>query len=239
MSAVDDAFHGLRGMISTGRLEAGQRFPPEGELCAELGVSRGSLREAVRMLAALGVVESRHGSGVYVSALRPEELIGSLRLTVDLLPLSGLLEMYEVRRVLEAHAASQAAARVDDGLRAELLGLCTAMEATDDVEEAAALDATFHTRIARAGGSPTLVAFLDVLRTRSRSYQMFGMPDGPTIMRISNAAHRAIAEAVAGRDPAAAATAAGAHVAQTEAWLRRYRPEPSATWPEGRSGADT
>lgn len=239
MSAVDDAFHGLRGMISTGRLEAGQRFPPEGELCAELGVSRGSLREAVRMLAALGVVESRHGSGVYVSALRPEELIGSLRLTVDLLPLSGLLEMYEVRRVLEAHAAGQAAARVDDGLRAELLGLCAAMEATDDVEEAAALDATFHTHIARAGGGPTLVAFLDVLRTRSRSYQMFGMPDGPAIMRISNAAHRAIAEAVAGRDPAAAATAAGAHVAQTEAWLRRYRPEPSAAWPEGRSGADT
>jgi DNA-binding FadR family transcriptional regulator len=228
VSAVDDAFHGLRRMISTGRLVAGQKFPPEGELCRELEVSRGSLREAVRMLAALGAVESRHGSGVYVSALRPEELIGSLRLTVDLLPLSGLLEMYEVRRVLEAHVSSQAAARGDAELATELDRLCAAMEATEDVETSASLDAEFHTAIARAGGSPTLVAFLDVLRTRSRSYQMFGMPDGPTIMRTSNAAHRSIATAITDRDPAAAATAAGAHVAQTEAWLRHYRPGPSA-----------
>lgn len=228
MSAVEDAFHGLRRMISTGRLVAGQKFPAESDLCTELGVSRGSLREAVRMLAALGVVESRHGSGVYVSALRAEELIGSLRLTVDLLPLSGLLEMYEVRRVLEAHAAAQAAARGDAGLHADLDRLCTAMEATVDVDEAATLDAEFHTLIARAGGSPTLVALLDVLRTRSRSYQMFGMPDGPTIMATSNAAHRTIAAAVTARDPAAAATAAGGHVAQTEAWLRHYRPGPSS-----------
>ncbi len=104
MSAVDTAFHGLRHMIASGRLVAGQRFPAENELCDELGVSRGSLREAVRMLAALGIIESRHGSGTYVSMLRPEEIIGSLSLTVDLLPLDGLLQMYELRRVLETHA---------------------------------------------------------------------------------------------------------------------------------------
>ncbi|MFC7511512.1 FadR/GntR family transcriptional regulator [Streptomyces thermocarboxydus] len=78
MSAVDKAFHGLRHMIATGRLGAGERIPPEADLCEELGVSRGSLREAVRMLAALGVIEPRHGSGTYVSQLRPEDLIGSL-----------------------------------------------------------------------------------------------------------------------------------------------------------------
>ena len=111
MSAVERAFHGLRHMIGTGRLGPGERIPPEGELCEELGVSRGSLREAVRMLAALGVIEPRHGSGTYVSQLRPEDVIGSLSLTLELLPLSGLLEVYEIRRVLEAHVAAQAAAR--------------------------------------------------------------------------------------------------------------------------------
>src|SRR5262245_36394201 len=109
---VDRAFHGLRHMIATGRLGPGERLPPENDLCEELSVSRGSLREAVRMLAALRVIESRHGSGTYVSALRPEDIIGSLSLTVDLLPLTGLLEVYEIRRVLEAHVAAQAAARI-------------------------------------------------------------------------------------------------------------------------------
>jgi len=129
MSAVDDAFHGLRHMISSGRLGAGQRFPPEADLCRELGVSRGPLREAVRMLSALGAVESRHGSGVYVSALRPEDIFGSLALTVGLLPLSGLLDVYELRRVLESHAAAQAAARASTELLDELDGVLDALEA--------------------------------------------------------------------------------------------------------------
>lgn len=227
MSAVDDAFHGLRHMISSGRLGAGQRFPPEADLCQELGVSRGSLREAVRMLSALGAVESRHGSGVYVSALRPEDIIGSLALTVGLLPLSGLLDVYELRRVLESHAAAQAAARASTDLLDELDGVLDALEATTDVEESAQLDSDFHEAIARAGGNPTMVALLGVFRSRSRAYQMFDMPDGQTIKHTSDQAHRAIARAIRQRDPVAAATAAASHVAQTEQWLRHYRPDPT------------
>ncbi len=224
MSAVDTAFHGLRHMIASGRLGAGERFPPEGDLCDELGVSRGSLREAVRMLAALGVIESRHGSGTYVSALRPEDIVGSLALTVDLLPLSGLLDMYELRRVLEAHAAAQAAARLTPEVGEEIRRLIAEMEATSDPALASALDARFHAAIAAAAGNPTLEAFLVVFRSRSRSYQIFDLPEGPEIKHVSDLGHRAIADAVLSHDPVAASAAAAAHVAQTEAWLRRYRP---------------
>ncbi len=224
MSAVDDAFHGLRHMIASGRLVASQKFPPEAELCDELGVSRGSLREAVRMLSALGVIESRHGSGTYVSQLRPEDIVGSLTLTVDLLPLSGLLDMYELRRVLEAHSAAQAAARISPEQQQELMGLIAEMEATDDPEDASALDSRFHGAIAQIGGNPTLMALLGVFRSRSRSYQVFELPDGPELKRISDLGHRAIAQAIVGRDPIAASVAAAAHVAQTEAWLRLYQP---------------
>lgn len=224
MSAVDDAFHGLRHMIASGRLVASQKFPPEAELCDELGVSRGSLREAVRMLSALGVIESRHGSGTYVSQLRPEEIVGSLALTVDLLPLSGLLDMYELRRVLEAHAAAQAAARITEEAKTEILGLIEAMEATADPELASSLDAQFHSAIAAIGGNPTLMALLGVFRSRSRAYQVFELPDGPELKRISDQGHRAIADAIVQRDPVAASVAAAAHVAQTEVWLRLYQP---------------
>ncbi|MCP9206553.1 FadR/GntR family transcriptional regulator [Streptomyces cucumeris] len=224
MSAVDKAFHGLRHMIASGRLGAGERIPPEADLCEELGVSRGSLREAVRMLAALGVVEPRHGSGTFVSQLRPEDIIGSLSLTLELLPLTGLLEVYEIRRVLEAHIAAKAAARATPEAVGTLFSLIEAMEATDDPTEASELDHRFHAEIARIGGNPTLMSLLAVFRARSRKYQVFNLPDGPELRRKSDEDHRVLAQAIADRDPGAAAGAAEAHVSQTERWLRAYMP---------------
>jgi GntR family transcriptional repressor for pyruvate dehydrogenase complex len=234
MSAVDRAFHGLRHMIATGRLGVGQRMPPENELCEELGVSRGSLREAVRMLTALRVVEPRHGSGTYVSQLRPEDIIGSLSLTVDLLPLSGLLEMYELRRVLEAHVAAQAAARITPETLEPLLGHLDAMEAIEASEDPSAiteLDRRFHSAIAQIGGNRTLESLLDVFRARSRAYQVFTLPESAEIKRASDAEHRAIATAIANRDPVAAANAAATHVAHTEQLLHAFLPAPDAGGP--------
>lgn len=227
MTAIDTAFHGLRHMIGSGRLSAGEKLPPEADLCAELGVSRGSLREAVRMLAALGVLRARHGSGVYVSALHPEDIIGSLALTVDLLPLSGLLDMYEIRRVLEAHAASRAAARADADDAAALDELVTAMSETDQSERLSELDARFHETIARLSGNPTLVAFLDVLRSRSRAYRLYDLSEEDDVRRTSLEGHRRMAAAISAGDPVLAAAEAAAHVAQTESWLRAYRPDPT------------
>ncbi|MFD7709733.1 FadR/GntR family transcriptional regulator [Streptomyces sp. NPDC059786] len=225
MSAVDKAFHGLRHMIASGRLGAGERIPPEAELCEELGVSRGSLREAVRMLAALGVIEPRHGSGTYVSQLRPEDVIGSLSLTLELLPLQGLLDVYEIRRVLESHVAAQAAARCTPETAAALFSLIEAMEATEDPTEASDLDHRFHAEIARTAGNPALSSLLAVFRARSRKYQIFTLPEGPAVRRRSDEDHRLMATAIANHDPGAAAGAAQAHVAQTERWLRALMPE--------------
>lgn len=224
MSAIDKAFHGLRRMIATGRLRAGQRIPPESELCEELGVSRGSLREAVRMLAALRVVEPRHGSGTYVSQLRPEDIIGSLSLTVELLPLAGLLEVYEIRRVLESHIAAQAAARMTAETIQTIFGHIEAMETTDDPSKVSEIDHQFHSAIARTGANPTLESLLAVFRARSRAYQLFALPEGRAIKQASDEEHRAIATAIANRDPAAAASAAAAHVAHTEKWLHAFLP---------------
>lgn len=224
MSAVDRAFHGLRRMIATERLGPGQRLPPENELCEELSVSRGSLLEAIRMLAALRVIESRHGSGTYVSALRPEDIIGSLSLTVDLLPLTGLLEVCEIRRVLEAHVAAQAAARLTAETQRTMFEHLEAMEHTDDPATISELDHRFHLEIARIGGNPTLESLLAVFRARSRAYQVFTLPEGPEIKRVSDEQHRAIATAIVNRDPAAAAGAAAAHVAHTEKLLRAFLP---------------
>lgn len=224
MSAVDDALHGLRRMIASGELAPGQKFPPEAALCEQLDVSRGSLREAVRMLGALGVIESRHGSGTYVSDLSAEKIIGALALTVGLMPFEGVLDMYEMRRVLEGHAAAQAAARLRQENEAALTELCVLMEQSADSELASEYDARFHDAIAVLSGNDTLVHLLRVFRARSRAYQLFDLPEGRDLRAQSDHAHREIVDALIARDPGAAGTAASAHVAQTERWLRQYRP---------------
>lgn len=225
-SAVDTALHGLRSAIASGEFGPGARLPVEAELCARLGVSRSSLREAVRMLSALGVLVVRHGSGTYVSDLRAVDLISSLRLTVGLLPLEGVLEVYELRRVLEGHAMAQAAARRSDDLMPELDAILTELEQVEEPARASVLDNRFHALIDEAAGNPTLTTLLDVFRQRGRRYPIFYGPDTVEVKRASDRGHRAIYRAMLAKDPGAAQAAAADHVAQTEQWLRLLQPSP-------------
>ncbi len=94
MSAVETALHGLRTLIADGSLHPGDRLPSEGELSDQLGVSRWSVREAIRTLSALGVVETRRGAGSYLCELRASDMIQTLTLTVGLLPLESILELF-------------------------------------------------------------------------------------------------------------------------------------------------
>ncbi|MFB4350599.1 FadR/GntR family transcriptional regulator [Microbacterium sp. CR_7] len=222
MSALDTALHGLRALIADGALRPGDRLPSEGELCERLGVSRGSLREAIRMLAALGVLETRHGSGSYVGELRAADLIGSLSLTVGLLPMAGVLELTELRRVLEPHAAALAAARIDDDTVAVLDGILSEIEASDDFEEHSRLDHAFHMTISEVAGNDALTSLIEVLRSRSRAYRIPDADDAAELKRNSDAGHRAILRGLAAADPVAASAAASSHVAATEYWVRLY-----------------
>ncbi|PJJ70843.1 DNA-binding FadR family transcriptional regulator [Diaminobutyricimonas aerilata] len=226
MSAMNTALDGLRQMISSGELSPGQRFPPEAELCSRLKVSRSSLREAVRILDTLGAIDVRHGSGTYVSRLDPADIVRGFSITVDLLPLEGLLQLFEVRRVLEGHAAGQAAARAPEGLVEQLRELAARMEATDDPDEVSRLDYEFHQSICAAAGNPTITSLMSVFRARGRRYRILRGGEGDPVKHASDAGHRAIVDAIERQDPAAASVAASAHVAQTAHWLGVLHPHP-------------
>src|SRR3954470_22738952 len=109
MALSDDAVGAIKSMILDGRLRAGDRLPIERELAAELGVSRGTLREAVRSLTMIGVLDTRQGDGTYVTSLEPHLLLGSLAITIDLHQDSSELFLLETSRALESHATSRAA----------------------------------------------------------------------------------------------------------------------------------
>ncbi|GAB2808009.1 FadR/GntR family transcriptional regulator [Streptomyces sp. NPDC054796] len=226
MAATDTAASGLRAMIAGGELVAGQQLPPEPELCARLGVSRGSLREAVRSLAALGMLESRHGAGTFVSGLRPAQMLAGFAATVDVLPLDGLLELYDVRRALESHAAALAAARADEAVVARLRALQDRLARTEDEEELHTLDREFHATVCEASGNETLAALAGVLRSRGRHYSVYGTPEAAQVRALSDLGHEALIDALAAKDPAAASAAISAHLSRTENWLRRLRPSP-------------
>jgi GntR family transcriptional repressor for pyruvate dehydrogenase complex len=228
MTATDVALDGLRAMIARGDVGPGGRFPPEAELCVRFGVSRSSLREAARILSTLRVVEVRHGSGMYVSRLDPADVVRGFSLTVDLLPLDGLLQLLEIRRVLEGHAAAQAAARASDELIGRLHDLTRLMEEAADLDELGRLDREFHEAICDAGGNPTVSSLMEVFRSRGGHYRIMTGDETDPVRQASDEGHRAIAAAIGRRDPAAAATAAAAHVAQTEYWLSRMKPAPDA-----------
>src|SRR5438034_4119557 len=119
-SVTEHAIDKIRERIVSGALGAGDRLPKESELAAELGISRNSLREAVRALSQLRVLEVRQGDGTYVSSLEPGLLLESTGFVSHLLLGEGAVALYEVRRILEAAAASLAAARIDEVGKQEL-----------------------------------------------------------------------------------------------------------------------
>src|SRR5580765_4057571 len=109
----------IKEMIVRGALRAGQRLPAERDLAAQFALSRPSLREAIRALIALNILESRHGEGTFVSSLDPELLSEPIDFVLQVND-DALLSLFEARRVLEAGVAALAAERATDLELAEL-----------------------------------------------------------------------------------------------------------------------
>jgi DNA-binding FadR family transcriptional regulator len=84
MSRTDDVVNGIKHMILAGKLRPGERLPVERELAEALGVSRGPLREGIRALSILGIVNTRQGDGTYVTSLDVSRLVAPMGFVVDL-----------------------------------------------------------------------------------------------------------------------------------------------------------
>ncbi|MFF1283121.1 FadR/GntR family transcriptional regulator [Streptomyces sp. NPDC058299] len=214
------AIEEIKAMIAEGRLEPGQRLPTERELAVLLGMSRSSTREAIRALTVLGVLEARHGSGIYVTALEAGDLLETFGVVAGLSRGPRLVELLEVRRSLESTAAALAAARITDEQLAAVEQHLAAMNATEDPEEVLTHDLAFHREIALAAGNATMAAILDGLSSRTfRARVRRGHQEDGALAR-TRSEHAAIHRALAARDPEAARAAATVHVGGVEQWLR-------------------
>ncbi|MCX6399667.1 MAG: FCD domain-containing protein [Propionibacteriales bacterium] len=160
-SLVDQAIAGIRALLASGEWAVGTRIPPEPVLGASLGVSRNTVREAVKALAHVGLLEVRRGDGTYVAAAT--EMQALMRRQVDRVELAHLLE---VRHAIEVRAAALAAERrTTEDLTVLDAAMARRLAALADGDGPAFItaDVDFHIAVVAAAHNPLLVELYDGL----------------------------------------------------------------------------
>jgi len=206
-------------LVRTGMLRSGDRLPSERELIDILSISRPSLREAIRALSTLGVVETRHGGGAYVTDLKARTLLAPLDFFISLSQ-SNLADVFESRRIVEIEIARKAAINAKAEEIETLNGMLIAHEKVlSDPVGFRILDARFHAHLSEIAGNSVLerIAYglynmgLDIRRRATENL---------TLIHRSLGEHTAIVRAVETGDSAAAAAAMAAHLDHIEASTR-------------------
>ncbi len=210
----------IERLITDGVLKVGQALPSERRLCEKLGASRSALREGLRVLRGLGIIETHHGRGSFVARL------SSARDTSPLLHLFSsqprtLYDLLEVRALLEGEAARLAALRgttadfVMIRRRYEDMAAAHGMEATTPLEELARLDHAFHHAINEASHNPVLVHTLQSLSDlmlNSVLASVNNLYHRPAHKRLLDRQHARLYQAVMERQPERAERIAREHL---------------------------
>jgi GntR family transcriptional repressor for pyruvate dehydrogenase complex len=218
--ATEAAIGALRKLIIDGALPPGSRLPAEPELAAQLGLSRGTLREAVRGLITARVLDVRRGDGTFVTSLEPGLLLEGIGFAVEMMQEERALELLELRRILEPAAAALAAIRITPGTLAEIGSRLRDM-AHSRGEARIMQDIDFHGRIALAAGNQTLATMLSGLSGKTVHARIWhGTLDAHADERAQED-HEAIFAALENGDPMLAESAALVHVANTERWYKQ------------------
>jgi DNA-binding FadR family transcriptional regulator len=205
---VDQAIDGMRALLASGEWTVGTRIPPEPELAAALGVSRNTVREAVKALAHLGVLVVRRGDGTYVAATT--EVQALMRRQSERVDVEHLLE---VRHAIEVRAAALAAVRRTDADLAVLDATISRRRAALEAADAPAFidaDVDFHVAVVAAAHNPLLAELYDgLVETLRASIALPDPADGPGADLAAE--HDAVLAAVR-RGDATGAAGAGAEL---------------------------
>jgi DNA-binding FadR family transcriptional regulator len=227
LSQTDVVIQELKRLVLDGVLGPGSRLPVEKELATQLGVSRGSLREGVRALVHLGVLETRQGDGTYVTGLDASRLLSPLGFLAELPTPGNAAQLLGVRRILEAESAALAALAIDE---AGLASLAEALERADtalrptgtDVEAFLDADTDFHIRIARSTGNPALAALIQHLIGRTERTRVIRAMSDHGSVHSTQTEHYAVLDQLRRRDPHRARIRMEVHLLAVEEFARSH-----------------
>lgn len=204
----------LQELIVQGHWEKGEKLPGEIELAKQFGVSRSTLREALRTLSSNGLVKIKHGEGNFAWYPEVEEYLNPLmpRLLVER---EDILSIMEARSMVEVQTARLAATRASEEERAELQSLLEEMEASiDDRKQFAHYDHAFHKQIAIATNNNVIIKIYEAIEVLLVSQQLEIVDYADAIERGVND-HRAILDAILDSDEQRAADAMRKHMKHT------------------------
>jgi GntR family transcriptional regulator, transcriptional repressor for pyruvate dehydrogenase complex len=211
----EDVARQIQRLIVNGELEPGQLLPPERQLAEQFGVSRNSVRDAIRALELTGLVVARHGEGNVVADVSADTLVAPTA-TLLLRKRTLVAELLDVRKMLEPALAARAAVHASDEEIVHLEEILRRQrEKTARGQSTVEEDTEFHYSIALAAGNSVVRKLLDVLmdllrETRARSLQVEGR------LERSLAGHLRVLDAIRQRDPEGAERAVRQHLDEIE-----------------------
>ncbi|MGN6522161.1 MAG: FadR/GntR family transcriptional regulator [Actinomycetes bacterium] len=225
----------IRVLIRQGRLQPGDRLPSERELCERFGVSRVTVREALRVLEAGGLIEIRVGArgGAFVTAPTSAQVGAGL---ADLIALSSLTatDITEARQVVEVGIVPLVVERATDEDIADLRAMCDAHAAALTTETySMSMSADFHVRLAAATHNPAIEMLVHSFHGPMLMSMLEAQVVAPLMGHRGSEEHRALVEAIAQRDLPKAQHIMATHLERTAS---RVAPEPTVA---GRSRGDS
>jgi GntR family transcriptional repressor for pyruvate dehydrogenase complex len=159
----------IKYMITSGELKKGDKLPPERELVEKFQVSRTSVREALRALQIIGLIECKQGGGNYIRDSFEDNLIEPLSL-MFVLQNSRNSEILELRKVLEVETATLAARKITQEELAQMKEIIEKMKQLPDEKENIILDKELHYIIARASGNNLIISILTAVSSLMDSF---------------------------------------------------------------------
>lgn len=203
----------LLGYVVAGQLRPGDRLPSERDLAERFGVSRPTVREAIRALAVLGILEPRHGGGVFVTALDAADLLGPLTFFLSLTDVA-VEKLYQARRLIEGEICALAAVNISEAEITELSALIDEQErARPNAERWRNLDSRFHRRLAEIAGNPFFTRSSQSMNILGLEFRKVAS-ETERVLSASIDDHKAIVAALEARDGEAARRAMAAHMDQ-------------------------
>ena len=224
VAVTNDAIEQIKSMIVNGDLKPGDRLPPEKELAERLGLSRSSLREAIKALVFIRLLDVKQGDGTYVTSLEPRFLLEALSFALDIHDDSSVLEIFEVRRILESHATGLAAKKATpediQALRAESAQVAAHSNNRELLVEH---DVRFHQMISELAGNEYMSSLISGLTSQTVRARIWRVISEEGVVERTLREHDMIIDAIEAGNPDLAIAAATVHISGVEEWLRKAR----------------